>query len=161
MVVLKRRVGEAGGDARGVCAHPLRCFRSEAATEPATSWCPREAVVAAFRPSYHMFGLSQTEKLKKRVEECEETLRRIEHAFKMLEVQWTETYDKFRTLNWRVAKRVRALEGLENDSAKAEETPHGGEDAASGAASAFSPSQQKAQQQVLARRSRNRVNGGE
>lgn len=113
---------------------------------------------AAFRPFYYMFGLSKLEKLEKRLSEYEESLRRIEHAFKMLEIEWGETYDKFRTLNWRVAKRVRALEGAENDSPQGEETQPGGEESAS--ASGFSPSQAEAQRKVLARRSRVRPNGG-
>jgi hypothetical protein len=54
-----------------------------------------------------MFGVSKHEK---RVKALEESLERIEHAFKKLEIEWVETYDKFKQLHWRVAKRAKQLE---------------------------------------------------
>lgn len=102
-----------------------------------------------------MFGLSSTEKIKKELEECRESVSRIEHAFKMLQLEWTETYDKFRQLNWRVAKRLHTLEAAESVSPQGEETHAGGGEQSSG----LSPSQLEAQRKVLARRQR-RTNGG-
>src|SRR5258708_15417064 len=54
-----------------------------------------------------MFGLSRDEK---RVKALEESIERIEASFKKLQIEWTETYDKFRQLHWRVAKRAKQLE---------------------------------------------------
>lgn len=106
-----------------------------------------------------MFG---DPKLRKRLDEVEESLRRIEHAFKQLQVEWTETYDKFRQLHWRVAKRAKQLENAEAESAAVEvQAPPGAPDG--GDSASFSPKQLEAQRSVLARRNRNAAvarNGG-
>lgn len=102
-----------------------------------------------------MFGLSRYDKIKKELEECRESVARIEHAFKMLQLEWTETYDKFRQLNWRVAKRLHTLEAAEQSSPQGEETTTGGGESAS----AFSPAQQEAMRAIAARRAK-RTNGG-
>jgi len=103
-----------------------------------------------------MFGQSRFEK---RVKELEESLARIEHAFKKLEIEWTETYDKFRQLHWRVAKRVKQLEespetggGEESEAVLSPPDQHG-----------LTPHQSKIQLEILTRRNRRRVgerNGG-
>lgn len=104
-----------------------------------------------------MFGLSNNDKLKKELEECRESVSRIEHAFKMLQLEWTETYDKFRQLNWRVAKRLHTLEAAEQSSPQGEETAQGGGEIASG----FSPAQREAMRAINARRAKRSTNGGE
>src|SRR2546430_13005866 len=107
-----------------------------------------------------MFGDA---KLRRRVSELEEKLERIEHAFKVLQVEWTETYDKFRQLHWRVAKRAKQLEENTADAAEAQSPP--GDDRFSGAdvahPSSLNPRQRELQLQILARRNRMVEKGGE
>jgi hypothetical protein len=110
----------------------------------------------------HMFGLSTNDKLKSEVSELRESVQRIEHAFKMLQVEWSETYDKFRQLHWRVAKRAKEAERLEGEQG----SPQGEEAHAGGGGEeipGLTPSQRDAQQKVLQRRNRKLVearNGG-
>jgi chromosome segregation ATPase len=99
-----------------------------------------------------MFGDA---KLRKRVSDLEESLERIEHQFRKLQLEWTETYDKFRQLHWRVAKRAKQLE--ENTAESADSSSPPGEDVVSDSAVGFSPRQNQIQQQILARRMRGRV----
>src|SRR3989440_8754443 len=101
-----------------------------------------------------MFGDA---KLRKRVSELEEKLERIEHAFKKLEVEWTETYDKFRQLHWRVAKRAKQLEESAPDTAAEPTTPPGDDLGGDLVVSGFTPQQNEAQRKILARRMRGRI----
>jgi hypothetical protein len=96
-----------------------------------------------------MFGLSRDEK---RVKALEESIERIEASFKKLQIEWTETYDKFRQLHWRVAKRAKQLE-------EASETPESETTEASPQASSLSSRQEEVNRRILARRQRG-GNGG-
>ena len=96
-----------------------------------------------------MFGLF---KLAKRVKELEESLERIEHAFKKLEIDWAETYDKFRQLNWRVAKRAKQLEQA-SDAPESEITEASPQ-------TSLSARQKELNDKILARRNRTGGNGG-
>ena len=102
-----------------------------------------------------MFGDA---KLRKRVSDLEESLERIEHSFKKLEVEWTETYDKFRQLHWRVAKRAKQLEENTPDSAEVPTSPPGDQDfSGADVATGLTPQQIEAQRKILARRMRARL----
>jgi chromosome segregation ATPase len=92
-----------------------------------------------------MFGLT---KFEKRVKELEESLERIEHSFKKLEIEWAETYDKFKQLHWRVAKRVKTLE-RSSDAEGSEETE------ALPQTSSLTSHQEEVQRRIMARRNRN------
>jgi hypothetical protein len=94
-------------------------------------------------------------KLLKRLEEIEEKLERLERSVKNIEVEWTDTYDKFRQLHWRVAKRVKQLEA---NSSQEEPQGVGGDDNASAEFSSLSPRMRTIQAQILARR---KQQGGE
>lgn len=95
-------------------------------------------------------------KLKKRVSDLEETLARIESAFKKLEIEWTDTYDKFRHLHWRVAKRVKQLEASDPESSTATEAqPESPSDSPG-----LSGPQAVWQARILARRQKMRLGGG-
>lgn len=98
-----------------------------------------------------MFGDA---KLRKRVSELEESLARIEHSFKQLQVEWTETYDKFRQLHWRVAKRAKQLEEASVEESESGQSAPPGVDDSLSAATGLSPKQLEAQRAVLARRNR-------
>ena len=79
--------------------------------------------------------------------------RRIRHV----EEDWTEVYNKFRTLQMRVAKQVQRL-----DKNSSQEEPQGGSDGETqlvdsglpGAGSSLSPRMQRIQNQILERRRR-------
>src|SRR5207245_6996716 len=102
-----------------------------------------------------MFGDA---KLRKRVSELEESLERIEHSFKKLEVEWTETYDKFRQLHWRVAKRAKQLEENTADSAEVPTSPPGDQDfSGADVVPGLTPQQNEAQRNILSRRMRGRL----
>ena len=119
-----------------------------------SSLATRFAWVYGFPP---MFGDA---KLRKRVSELEESLTRIEHSFKKLEVEWTETYDKFRQLHWRVAKRAKQLEENTADSAEVPTSPPGDQDLGGADVAALpglTPQQIEAQRKILARRMRGRL----
>ena len=100
-----------------------------------------------------MFGLSKVDKFKKRIQELEESSERLERGWKNMQLEWGETYDKMKQLNWRVSKRVKTLEA---------QSPDEDEDLPPGDATPLLPSgppltqrQQLIQAQVLARRQRN------
>lgn len=84
---------------------------------------------------------------QKRLEELEEAVERIETSMKKLMLEWDDTYDKFRHLNFRVSKRVRALDQAEEVAAE----PVDGEGAAP-----LSQRQIDANNKILARRLRTR-----
>jgi hypothetical protein len=92
-----------------------------------------------------MFGLS---KFEKRLKEAEESIERIEHAFKKLEIEWSETYDKFKQLHWRVAKRAKALERASD--AEGSEEPE-----ALPQTTSLTSHQEEVQRRIMARRNRN------
>ncbi len=98
-------------------------------------------------------------KLAKRLDDLEETLERHEKTLKNLEIEWSETYDKFRLLNMRVAKRVQRL-----DQDSSQEEPQGAEGEPTADLSpvlgSLSPRARQIQAQILARRARAQ-NGGE
>src|SRR5258708_35900430 len=58
-------------------------------------------------------------------EDTTERLERLEKQVKMLEIEWNETYDKFRQLHMRGAKRVQRLDQAEADQAQANGTGEG------------------------------------
>ena len=103
--------------------------------------------------SFPMFGDA---KLRKRVSDLEESLERIQHSFKQLQVEWTETYDKFRQLHWRVAKRAKQLEENTADSAEVPTSPPGDQDLSGADVTGLTPQQIEAQRKILARRMRGR-----
>jgi predicted nucleic acid-binding Zn-ribbon protein len=93
----------------------------------------------------------------KRLDDLEETVERLEKSLKNLEIEWSETYDKFRLLNMRVAKRV---ERLDKDSSQEEPQGVEGEETDAGVSPMFptlSPRAREIQKQILARRNK----GGE
>jgi len=90
----------------------------------------------------------------KRLEEAEEKLDRIESAFKKLQVEWADTYEKFRNLHFRVTKRAQQIEKAEAEQAPGEGDTGGGEEAA---ASGLSPRQIELQSKILSRRMRARL----
>jgi predicted nuclease with TOPRIM domain len=103
-----------------------------------------------------MFGASRSEK---RVAELEATLQRLEAAFKKVELEWADTYEKFRRLYMRTCKRVKTLETLEPETVEGESStaPIAPDEAQ------LSPKQLEAQRLILMRRNRNaaaRPNGG-
>jgi len=107
-----------------------------------------------------MFGDA---KLRKRVSELEESLRRIElafekleHAYGKIEVEWTETYDKFRQLHWRVAKRAKQLEENSAESVELQQSPPGDQELDS-SVGGLTPQQIEANRKILARRMRGRI----
>lgn len=118
-----------------------------------SSLATRFAWVYGFPP---MFG---DDKLRKRVSELEESFERIEHSFRKLQVEWTETYDKFRQLHWRVAKRAKQLEENTADSAEVPTSPPGDADfsGADVALPGLTPQQIEAQRKILSRRMRGRL----
>jgi len=96
----------------------------------------------------------------KRLDDLEETCERLEKQLKNMEIEWSETYDKFRLLNMRVAKRVQRL-----DQDSSQEEPQGAEgeqptESLSPLMSSLSPRARQIQAQILARRARAQ-NGGE
>lgn len=87
-------------------------------------------------------------------EDFDARLERLEKTIKMLEIEWNETYDKFRLLHMRVAKRVQRL-----DASPDEGTTQRVEGDSSGSES-LSDRQTRLQQQILARRNRMGGSGG-
>ncbi len=86
-------------------------------------------------------------------EDTTERLERLEKQVKMLEIEWNETYDKFRQLHMRVAKRVQRLDEAEAEEAAAA-TVEGEEVISSGVPSTLSTRARTIQQQILERRNR-------
>jgi len=86
-------------------------------------------------------------------EDTAERLERLEKQVKMLEIEWNETYDKFRQLHMRVAKRVQRLDQAEADEAQANGTGEA-EVIPSGVPSTLSPRARIIQQQIPERRNR-------
>ena len=101
------------------------------------------ALHAASPGNLTMFRFLRTQK---RIEDLEETMERIDSAFKKLQVEWDDTYDKFRHLHMRVSKRMRdAEQAPEGDTTGGKENEQPG-------SSSLSPRQIEAQQRILARR---------
>jgi len=86
-------------------------------------------------------------------EDWTERLERLEKMVRMLEVEWTETYDKFRQLHMRVAKRVQRLDQAEADEAQANGTGEA-EVQVPNVPSTLSSRARIIQQQILERRNR-------
>lgn len=89
---------------------------------------------------------------QKRLKTLEESLERIERAFKTLQLEWDNTYEKFRQLNMRISKRVQKMEQLEeaSDAVPTPESNSNGGQPTSG----LSPAAVRAQMSVIARRKR-------
>ncbi len=89
-------------------------------------------------------------------EDTTERLERLEKQVKMLEIEWNETYDKFRQLHMRVAKRVQRLDQAEADEAAGNGAGEGEVAGVGGmtGASNLSPRARIIQQQILERRNR-------
>jgi len=102
-------------------------------------------------------------KLAKRLDDLEETVERLEKSLKNLEIEWSETYDKFRLLNMRVAKRVQRLDA--DSSHEEPQSAEGEENSPLGTTapmfSTLSPRLRKIQEQILARRRGQVQQGGE
>lgn len=107
-----------------------------------------------------MFGAAKSEK---RVAELEKSLERIESSFRKLELEWADTYEKFRRLYMRTCKRVKALEHLEPDEGFAADPELSPPDTQVESRTLLSPKQAEAQRQVEMRRNRTALaarNGG-
>lgn len=89
---------------------------------------------------------------EKELEDLIERVERLEHSMKQLQIEWTDTYDKFRRLHMRVAKQAQ----------RAEHEPEVGVEAAAdgdGAPTAgLTPRQRQITEQIMRRR--NRAPGG-
>jgi hypothetical protein len=94
--------------------------------------------------------VEDTTPLRLRVEE-------IERQFRRLEEEWTDVYQKFRTMQMRVAKQVQRLDA---DSSQEDGAGSDEGDANAAAFSSLSPRAAKIQREILARRNRV-VKGGE
>ncbi len=82
----------------------------------------------------------------------QERLDDFERRIRYVEQDWTEVYNKFRTLQMRVAKQVQRL-----DKNSSQEEPQEGDEAAvvgTGTVSSLSPRMQRIQEQILERRRR-------
>ena len=94
-----------------------------------------------------LFESEDTSELRQSVEELQKRLRNIEE-------EWTETYNRFRTLQMRVAKQVQRLDA---NSSQEETTGGEGEETTTsglGAGSSLSPRQAKLQREIMARRNK-------
>jgi phage shock protein A len=101
-----------------------------------------------------LFESEDTSELRQSVEELQKRVRNIEE-------EWTETYNRFRTLQMRVAKQVQRL-----DANSSQEEPQGAESdvtetSVGQAGTSLSPRLQKIQREILARRARAQGTGGE
>jgi hypothetical protein len=93
-------------------------------------------------------------------EDATARLERLEKTVKMLEVEWTEVYDKFRQLHMRVAKRVQRLEQApETETAQRAEGDETIQPSGLEGASSLSARQRELNARILARRQRG-GNGG-
>lgn len=85
---------------------------------------------------------------QKRLEDLEGAMERIETSLKKLMLEWDDTYEKFRHLHFRVSKRVKQLEQIDETAISSDA---GGETAAQGVGgpSSLSPRQQELQAKIL------------
>ena len=91
-------------------------------------------------------------KSKKPPEDTTDRVERLEKAMRQLEIEWTDTYDKFRRLHMRVAKQVQRLDQApEGETTQREE---GDENNPSGSGPSLSERHKKLQEQILLRRNR-------
>ena len=100
-----------------------------------------------------LFQSEDTSELHARLDAIEKRMRSVEE-------DWTEVYNKFRTLQMRVAKQVQRL-----DANSSQEEPQGAEgddsvDVTTPTISSLSPRQQKLQREIMLRR-RAATPGGE
>jgi len=79
----------------------------------------------------------------------------LERRIRYVEEDWTEVYNKFRTLQMRVAKQVQRLD--ENSSQEAGKSDGEAEPAVVAAGSSLSPRLQRIQKEILERRQRRPV----
>jgi hypothetical protein len=92
-------------------------------------------------------------KSKKPPEDTTDRVERLEKAMRQLEIEWTDTYDKFRRLHMRVAKQVQRLDQApETESTQREEGDTG--DLNNTAQGSLSERHRKLQEQILLRRNR-------
>jgi hypothetical protein len=97
-------------------------------------------------------GIMWWSKSKKPPEDSTERLERLEKTVRMLEIEWTDTYDKFRQLHMRVAKRVQRLEEApETETTQREESEI---TAIESGGVSLSERQRKLQEQIMQRRNR-------
>src|SRR6266851_10030453 len=90
----------------------------------------------------------------------QERLDDFERRIRYVEQDWTEVYNKFRTLQMRVAKQVQRLD---KNSSQEEPQKAEGDGAAlvgTGTASSLSPRMQRIQEQILERRRRGAPTAG-
>jgi len=88
-----------------------------------------------------------TFKADRRLKELQERLETVERGFKKVQLEWEDSYDRFRTIVQRIAKRAQTAEKLA-DEAEAEETPDVPD------IPGLTPQQREKQMQILSRRSR-------
>ncbi len=86
-------------------------------------------------------------KAARKLKEMEERLESVERGFKKIALEWEDSYDRFRAIVQRIAKRAQAAEKLE---AETEENSEPDIPQIPG----LSPQQREKQMQILARRSR-------
>jgi hypothetical protein len=95
----------------------------------------------------------------KDTEELWERVEKLEKRMRSMDEEWTEVYNRFRTLQMRTAKQVQRLEEHEDSS---HEVPEAASNAKpEGAPTLLSPRAQLIQKQILARRALMSKDGGE
>jgi hypothetical protein len=102
----------------------------------------------------HFFEPDDTKDLRTKVESIEKRMREMDD-------EWTDVYDKFRSLHMRVARRVQRLD---ENSSQEEPQGDGGEQPDEGGplmGLSLSPRAREIQKQILARRARGAQGGGE
>jgi len=96
--------------------------------------------------------------MRDRLDAMERRLDAMERSIRHVEEDWTEVYNKFRTLQMRVAKQVQRL-----DANSSQEEPQGARSDGGGpvsASSSLSPRMQRIQEQILERRRRGAPTAG-
>lgn len=82
----------------------------------------------------------------RRVERLEEQLEELRREFKRIDLEWTDTYDKFRTMVAKWAKRIERAQNAAEDSEAEPVVPDGH--------TALTAKQQQINASILARRAR-------
>src|SRR5438876_9692451 len=87
----------------------------------------------------------------KRIEELEERCDELEKRAKQIDLEWSDTYEKFRLLYMRLSKRVQQLSAAEN-SPETEDTQPGESEPLESSKPSLSPRARAIQEQILRRR---------
>ncbi len=91
--------------------------------------------------------------------ELQERVEKLEKRMRSMDEEWTDVYNRFRTLQMRVAKQVQRLDEHEDSSHEVPEVPSNA--APEGTPTLLSPRAQLIQKQILARRALMSKDGGE